>query len=102
MTEDYPKQPDEALVRDLLELHNVACAAAFSLKCIDNMLDLVVETDHCDWTYEDKGGMVYSIQRAIHALDMMVKQHGLQGEFLYPDMKPGSMDDMGRPVKSNG
>jgi hypothetical protein len=75
---------DAKLHRDLTELHNIACAAAHSLKCVDGMLD--AGSDIAGFTYEDAAGCVYTIKRAIHVLDLLIQGQGLKGDSLYPDM----------------
>ena len=77
---------NDKLHRDLDELHSIACAAAHALKCVDVMLDSGADED--GYTYEDAAGCVYTIKRAIHVLDQLIKVHGLKGDPLYPDMLP--------------
>lgn len=77
---------DDKLHRDLDELHNIACAAAHALKCVDGMLDAGADT--VGYTFEDAAGCVYTIKRAIHCLDQMIKGYGLKGDHMYPDMVP--------------
>lgn len=77
---------NDKLHRDLDELHSIACAAAHALKCVDVMLDSGADED--GYTYEDAAGCVYTIKRAIHVLDQLIKGHGLKGDPLYPDMLP--------------
>lgn len=75
---------DDKLHRDLSELHAIACAAAHALKCVDVMLD--EGADKAGYTFEDAHGCVYTIQRAVHVLDQMIKGYGLKGDPLYPEM----------------
>jgi hypothetical protein len=77
---------DDKLHRDLHELHDIACAAAHALKCVDVMLDQGADRD--GFTYEDAAGCVYTIKRSIHVLDQLIKANGLKGDPLYPDMQP--------------
>lgn len=91
------EQPmDDKLHRDLNELHNIACAAAHALKCVDGMLGAGADT--AGYTIEDAADCVYTIKRAIHCLDQMIKGYGLtlpwldtsynKGDHMYPDMVP--------------
>lgn len=68
---------------NLQELHNIACAAAISLKCIDGHLESCC--DQNGFSYEDAAGCVYSIKRAIHMLSEMVRLEGLKCDPLYPE-----------------
>ena len=71
---------------DLIELHNIACAAAYALKCLDGKFEFVRETP--EFTHEDVAGCVYSIKRSINMLDQMIKAQGLEGDWLYPEWHP--------------
>ena len=75
----------------LRELHNIACAAAYALKCLDGRLECVPETP--GFTHEDVAGCVYSIQRSIDMLDRVIKVQGLKGDWLYPEWHSATEDD---------
>ena len=67
----------------LHELHNIACAAAHSLKCIDWHLEKRCDED--DFTYEDAAGCSYNIKRALHFFSESIRYQGLKCNPLYPE-----------------
>lgn len=75
--------PESTRFDQLTEIHNIACAAAHALRCIDGHLSM-----HCDvdgFTYEDAAGCVYTIKRAIFMLNEITRSQGLKSDPLYPE-----------------
>ena len=74
----------EERFNELTKLHNIACAAAHALKCLEGNLECADESEH--FTYEDLVGCLYSIKRSIDMLNQIVKLNGLKTDWIYPDM----------------
>jgi hypothetical protein len=69
---------------NLREMHNIACSAAHSLKCIDQFLE-AVNCDQLGFTYEDAAACSYNIKRAVHLLSEIPRVQGLKTDPLYPE-----------------